>query len=131
MKKFGADNGMTEGFVDFPLSVDTVEVCASVMEVKKGQYKISLRSKRYADVNKVAGVLRRGRARPRRGLYAVRGRGGGSGQACLYGFPIFINIFGIKTSSPSEYGKGELLFCRLPTKRIYSPQKRGEFFGKG
>lgn len=47
---------MTEGFVDFPLSVDTVEVCASVMEVKKGQYKISLRSKNYADVNKVAGT---------------------------------------------------------------------------
>lgn len=56
MKKFGADNGMTEGFVDFPLSVDTVEVCASVMEVKKGPYKISLRSKNYADVNKVAGT---------------------------------------------------------------------------
>ena len=56
MKKFGADNGMTDGFVDFPLSVDTVEVCASVMEVKKGQYKISLRSKNYADVNKVAGT---------------------------------------------------------------------------
>lgn len=33
-----------------------MEVCASVMEVKKGQYKISLRSKRYADVNKIAGV---------------------------------------------------------------------------
>ncbi len=56
MKKFGADNGMTEGFVDFPLMVDTVEVSASVMEVKKGQYKISLRSKKYADVNKIAGV---------------------------------------------------------------------------
>ena len=26
------------------------------MEVKKGQYKISLRSKTYADVNKIAGV---------------------------------------------------------------------------
>ena len=52
----GADSGMTEGFVDFPLNVDTVEVAASVMEVKKGQYKISLRSKEYADVNKIAGV---------------------------------------------------------------------------
>lgn len=56
MKQFGADNGMTEGFVDFPLTVDTVEVSASVMEVRKGQYKISLRSKEYADVNKIAGV---------------------------------------------------------------------------
>ncbi len=54
MEKCGADNGMTEGFVDFPLNVDAVEVAASVMEVKRGQYKISLRSKNYADVNKIA-----------------------------------------------------------------------------
>jgi phosphoesterase RecJ-like protein len=50
-----ADIGMTEGFVDFPLNVDTVEVAATLLEVKKGQYKISLRSKEYADVNKIAG----------------------------------------------------------------------------
>ena len=56
MERCGADNGMTEGFVDFPLNVDTVEVAISVMEVKRGQYKISLRSKTYVDVNKVAGV---------------------------------------------------------------------------
>ena len=55
MEKHGADNGMTEGFVDFPLNVDTVEVAASIMEVKKGNYKISLRSKSYADVNQIAG----------------------------------------------------------------------------
>lgn len=56
MEECGADHGMTEGFVDFPLNVDTVEVAASLLEVKKGQYKISLRSKTYADVNKIAGV---------------------------------------------------------------------------
>ncbi len=56
MSACGADVGMTEGFVDFPLNVDTVEVAASIMEVRKGQYKISLRSKNYADVNKIAGV---------------------------------------------------------------------------
>ena len=56
MELCGADHGMTEGFADFPLSVDTVEVAASLMEMKKGQYKISLRSKEYADVNKIAGV---------------------------------------------------------------------------
>ena len=50
----GADESMTEGFVDFPLSVDGVEVAASLMEMKKGQYKISLRSKTYVDVNKLA-----------------------------------------------------------------------------
>jgi phosphoesterase RecJ-like protein len=57
MEDCGADNGMTEGFVDFPLNVDSVEIAASVMEVKKGQYKISLRSKEYADVNKLAGIF--------------------------------------------------------------------------
>ena len=56
MERFGADVGMTEGFVDFPLNVETVEVAASLMEVKKGQYKVSLRSKLYADVNGIAGV---------------------------------------------------------------------------
>lgn len=57
MKKCGADNGMTEGFVDFPLNVDTVEVAASIMEVEYKKYKISLRSKEYADVNKIAGTF--------------------------------------------------------------------------
>lgn len=57
MGRLGADAGMTEGFVDFPLSVDSVEICASVMEVKKKQYKISLRSKSYADVNRLAGTF--------------------------------------------------------------------------
>lgn len=56
MEDCGADVGMTEGFVDFPLNVDTVEIAASVLEMKKGQYKISLRSKHYADVNRLAGV---------------------------------------------------------------------------
>lgn len=55
MDDCGADVGMTEGFVDFPLSIDTVEVAASLLEVKKGQYKISLRSKAYVDVNRLAG----------------------------------------------------------------------------
>lgn len=56
MDECGADESMTEGFVDFPLNVDSVEVAASVLEVKKNQYRISLRSKIYADVNKIAGV---------------------------------------------------------------------------
>ena len=55
MEDCGADMGMTEGFVDFPLNIDTVEVAASLLEVKKGQYKISLRSKTYVDVNRLAG----------------------------------------------------------------------------
>ncbi|MGN0814055.1 MAG: bifunctional oligoribonuclease/PAP phosphatase NrnA [Candidatus Coproplasma sp.] len=47
------DKSVTEGFVDFPLSIDGVEVAIALMEVKKGQYKASLRSKR-ANVNAVA-----------------------------------------------------------------------------
>ncbi len=56
MAECGANDGMTEGFVDFPLNVDGVEVAASIMEVKRGQYKISLRSKKYVHVNEIAGV---------------------------------------------------------------------------
>ncbi len=57
MQKYGADNGTTEGFVDFPLNIDGVEVAASVMEDKPKQYKISLRTKEYADANKIAGTF--------------------------------------------------------------------------
>ena len=56
MDEAGADYGTTEGFVNFPLNVESVEVAASLLEVRKGQYKISLRSKTYVDVNKLAGV---------------------------------------------------------------------------
>ncbi len=56
VEESGADVSMTEGFVDFPLNIEGVEVAASILEVKKNQYKISLRSKTYADVNKIAGV---------------------------------------------------------------------------
>ena len=57
LEECGADQGMTEGFVDFPLNVESVEIAASLLEVRKGQYKISLRSKNYADVNKLAGTF--------------------------------------------------------------------------
>ncbi len=57
IKETGADVSMTEGFVDFPLSIDGVEVAISVLEMKKGQYKASLRSKGKADVNAIAGTF--------------------------------------------------------------------------
>ena len=56
LEETGAVRSMTEGFVDFPLSIDGVEVAIALMEMKKGQYKASLRSKR-ADVNAVASVF--------------------------------------------------------------------------
>lgn len=50
----GSDTGITEGFVDFPLTVDGVEVAASLMEYKPNLYKISLRSKGKVNVNEIA-----------------------------------------------------------------------------
>lgn len=49
----GTEKSQTEGFVDYPLSIEGVEVSVAVMEVRKNQYKVSLRSRR-VDVNAVA-----------------------------------------------------------------------------
>lgn len=54
LKNTGADKSLTEGFVDFPLSVDGVEVAAAVMECKPNKYKTSLRSKGRVNVNAIA-----------------------------------------------------------------------------
>ena len=54
LNECGADKSMTEGFVDFPLTVDGVEVSAALLEFKEGQYKTSLRSKGKVNVNAVA-----------------------------------------------------------------------------
>ena len=55
--KSAVDNSITEGFVDFPLTIDGVEVSVSLLEVKKRQYKISLRSKGKVNVNAVAAAF--------------------------------------------------------------------------
>lgn len=57
MEETKADKSLTEGFVDFPLTVDGVEVAASLMEFKEGQYKTSLRSKGRVNVNSVAAAF--------------------------------------------------------------------------
>ncbi|MGN0807901.1 MAG: bifunctional oligoribonuclease/PAP phosphatase NrnA [Candidatus Coproplasma sp.] len=49
----GTEKSQTEGFVDYPLSIEGVEVSVAIMEVRKNQYKVSLRSRR-VDVNSVA-----------------------------------------------------------------------------
>ncbi len=53
---YGLKQGATEGIVDFALTVDTVEVSICLMELKKGQFKASLRSKGKVNVNEVARV---------------------------------------------------------------------------
>lgn len=55
-EKYSVGKDATEGFVDFPLSIDSVEVVAALMENKPNQFKVSLRSKSKADVNAIAGV---------------------------------------------------------------------------
>ena len=57
LAKYGLKQDATEGIVDFALSVEPVEVSVCMMEVKRGQYKASLRSKGRVNVNEVAGVF--------------------------------------------------------------------------
>ncbi len=53
----GLSQADTEGIVDYALTVDPVEVSICLMEVKKGQYKASFRSKGRVNVNEVAAVF--------------------------------------------------------------------------
>ena len=55
-KQTGAKQEETEGFIDFVMGVDGVEVGACVMETDSNKFKISLRSKG-ADVNAIAAVF--------------------------------------------------------------------------
>ena len=53
IEEAGATPDETEGFIDFIMGIDTVEIGASVMEMASNKFKVSLRSKN-ADVNAVA-----------------------------------------------------------------------------
>ena len=57
LKETGAERSLTEGFVDYPLTIDGVEVSIALLEMKKGQYKASLRSKGKVNVNSVAATF--------------------------------------------------------------------------
>ncbi len=55
LEELGAKRAITEGFVDFPLTVDTVEVAISMLQQPDPtDYKVSFRSKGRANVNQVA-----------------------------------------------------------------------------
>lgn len=56
LESCGATSDVTEGFIDFPLSVDGVEVAACLLETGDDRYKVSLRSSGRADVNAIAAV---------------------------------------------------------------------------
>ena len=53
-EKFSASQDMTEGFIDYPLSIEGVEVAVSIMESNANTYKVSFRSKGKINVNEVA-----------------------------------------------------------------------------
>ena len=57
LKEYNLDPDATEGIVNFGLTVDTVEVSVCIFEVKKGQYKVSFRSKGKVNVNEIAGLF--------------------------------------------------------------------------
>lgn len=57
LASYGLKPDSTEGIVDFGLSVDSTQVSVCLLEVKKGQYKVSLRSKGRVNVNEIAGVF--------------------------------------------------------------------------
>ncbi len=52
----GALDNMTEGFIDYPMTVESVEVAISLLETGNNRYKISLRSKGKVDVNEIASI---------------------------------------------------------------------------
>ena len=56
LERTGATSDMTEGFIDFPLGVDGVEVAVCLLETAQKKFKISLRSKGKANVNEIAAV---------------------------------------------------------------------------
>ena len=56
IKECEAKQEETEGFIDFVMGIDTVEVGACVMETETDKFKISLRSKG-PDVNAIAGTF--------------------------------------------------------------------------
>ena len=55
LERGGLKQDATEGIVDFALTIEPVEVSVCLLEVKKGQYKASFRSKGKVNVNEVAG----------------------------------------------------------------------------
>lgn len=57
LEKYGVDKSVTEGFVDFPLTVGKVEVAVSIVESGDKCFKISFRSKKDVDVNAVAATF--------------------------------------------------------------------------
>ncbi|MBO4962558.1 MAG: bifunctional oligoribonuclease/PAP phosphatase NrnA [Clostridia bacterium] len=57
LQKYGLDNSVTEGFIDYNLTISSVVISVSILETKDKTYKVSFRSKGEIDVNRVAGTF--------------------------------------------------------------------------
>ncbi len=78
----------TEGFINYPLSIENVEVAALLQEIEKGKVKVSLRSKsNNINVNKIAAIF------------------GGGGHAKASGCRISGTITDVKKLLLQEIGK--------------------------
>ena len=56
LEECNASPTATEGFIDFPLSIEGVEVAISLLEVNDTRYKVSFRSKGKVNVNEIASL---------------------------------------------------------------------------
>ena len=54
LDRYGLMSYVTEGFVDFGLTIDGIEVSVCLLEVQKGKYKVSFRSRGKVNVSDVA-----------------------------------------------------------------------------
>lgn len=54
MASVGASNDDCEGIVEHIRDIDTVEIAVFVRQARDGSYKVSMRSKDYADVAKIS-----------------------------------------------------------------------------
>ena len=57
LKELGATYDMTGSCIDVLRKIESVEICAFLKQHDDGSYKLSLRAKTYADVNRIASAL--------------------------------------------------------------------------
>lgn len=73
MEESGGSMNDTEGFVDYPASIDTIELCALFRELGPEEVRVSLRSRSAHDVARLAGRFGGGGHRKAAGLTMRKG----------------------------------------------------------
>ncbi|MGN0819482.1 MAG: bifunctional oligoribonuclease/PAP phosphatase NrnA [Christensenellaceae bacterium] len=57
LERYNLKSEVTEGFIDFPQTIDSVEVAISILQKSDKCFKISFRSKSYVNVNEIASIF--------------------------------------------------------------------------